>query len=64
MFYIFSYLRKKKELELKDFRLLVLTYLHVFRCSEDDLTIFRKCLPVCSLQNFVDTVSEELMGRN
>ena len=39
--------------------------LHVLRCPEHDLTIFRKCLSVClsvRLQIFLDTVFQELMG--
>ena len=45
--------------------------LHVLRCPEHDLTIFRKCLSlylsVClyvCLQYFVDTVSQELIRGN
>ena len=38
--------------------------LYVLRCFKNDLTNFRKCLSVCKyiwFQNFVDTVSQELM---
>ena len=41
--------------------------LHVLRCSEHDLTMFRKCLSVClyaCFQNILDTVYQELMCRN
>ena len=44
-----------------DFRFLI--DLHVLRCPEHDLTIFRKCLSVC-LYYFVDAVSQELMDGN
>ena len=41
--------------------------LHVLRCPEHDLTIFRKCPSIClyvCLQNFVDTVTQELICVN
>ena len=41
--------------------------LHVLRCPEHDLMIFRKCQSVClsvGLYYIVDAVSQELKGKN
>ena len=56
------YIRRKYRVrEIFDFRFSM--DLHVWRCPEHDLTIFRKCLSVC-LYYFVDAVSQELMSGN
>ena len=49
----------KNVLDLRKF----LIDLHVLRCPEHNLTIFRKCL-FAWVQNFVGTVSQELMRGN
>ena len=57
--FTFFYMHKKKVLDSRKFS----TDLHVLRCPEHELTIFRKCLSVC-LYYFVDTVSQELIAGN
>ena len=58
-----KYTRRKKTGLAKIFDFRFSMDLRVLRCPEHDLTIFRKCLSV-RLQNFVNTVYQELMHGN
>ena len=62
-FYFLLYTKKESIGFAKIFDFWFSMDLHVLKCIEPDLTIFRKCLSV-RLQNFADTVSQELMGGN
>ena len=62
-FYFLLYTQEKSIGFVKIFDFRFSMALHVLRCPEHDLTIFRKCLSVC-LFYFVDTVSQELIGEN
>ena len=61
------YKHKRKYWICENFWQLISMVLQVLRCPEHDLAVFRKCpsayLSVC-LQNFMDTVPQELMHRN
>ena len=63
--FTFFYIHTKKVLDSRKFS--TSGFWSIFRCPEHNLTIFRKCLCVglyVCLQNFVGTVSQEMMNRN